>query len=340
MHGTSITRDNINNSKFNPYFTTFGKTIKSNVIVEALIKMGTSRVFRDSPYSYSLSYDLVMGDFIPVVITGKSEEEKSIPPFQLPILYINHKDEACVAIDLREYVSNVNESVKTYDELISCMSRPNNGYFLFRLANVMCSLAGGEYSKIPFRDGLKAFVFVFTSVIKNILSLDVEEEDRVRVCLGTYYYNLASKDNMHPTDLDRVTDIIKNNCYILKLDNGDIKQTVLALITENTAVSDEKLNSLSSLLDYISCFLVSDKQQKMKDAIIVNVLTNIWFGPGKNFAGISSIECLPLFLTMVESCYDDKSFKMSRLAGILSKDTRSVDKRNFVQTMSSNFKYN
>lgn len=338
-YSSSLNTEGLQDSRFNPYATTYGRFVNLGSTMSDLLKFHTTEVFRQDPYQYALSYDITMGDFIPVVITGKSDEERNIPPFALPLLYKNHKDDLCVAIDIREYVNKPSPSIKTYQDLMACVGRHSNVEFLFRLANCMCSLASGHYSDVPFRDAMRAYVFVYTTIIKNIINLDVEEEDRVRVCLGTFFYNIANKNTMDPSEIDRAADVIRSNCFILKLDHKEIKEIILALVTENTAVADHKIITMAVLLDYISCFLSSDKQKKMTDAVIVNVLTNIWIGPGKNFAGITSIECLPVFLTLCESCYGDKTFKFSRLAGILSKDTRSVDKKNFTSTMATNFKY-
>lgn len=328
-------RDRMNKSFVNPYKTTYGETINLGNLKEELFKLVASF----SREKNDLSYGMKFKRHTPIVITGKNSIEESLPPFQLPYAFtLNDVD--YIAIDIREYVnSSIKKSnVETYADLVQFIPRIENLKTLCRMATMMSYLADGDIDSFPVDYAITAYVNLFTTITKGIVSLSFPEEIDMKALVGMFVYFLiypGRPDEVKPEVIIRKLNRLIN-LGLLKEDS--LKELLAGFIQATINFTDDNFRRFRTLLKTSSEFLPTDKKKFFEPAIFINRIQNLWFGPGKSQSIVTGFECLPVLLAVFESAVASNTFKNSRLTSILLMN-KSLNHKDFVKYMEREFNY-
>lgn len=323
-------------SLFDPYETTYGKMVNISGVRTQLSKLMLTG--DDRTYGLDFGYDIEA-----VIITGKSKEEEDISPFELPVISKTGSGKYIIGIDLREYVNNSIKSkdILTYDDLLSCMPRHDGPKILFRMASVMSALLSGDLGKLPKDDFMACYTCLFTTVINSIVRLEPNDELGCKVILALWSYLLASDVDFNDIDIVMITRMIVNKMRLSSTTktNDWIKDLVfrLSLAINNLAV--EEVKTVNGLCKVMSSVYSPDIAKFFNASVFSNQLKNSWFGPGKQLAAISSLECIPVFVGITEGALGITTFKSSRLTQMLNKHGRIINSNEYVKRMERNFPY-
>lgn len=321
---------------YDPYKTTYGKMINVDGVRRSLAEL----VIRGDDRTYGINFD---NDTEVVIITGKNKEEESIPPFELPIPFKTGGNKNFIGIDLREYMSNTvkNVDILSYTDLLGCMPRHDNSKILFRMASVMSTIMNGELGKIPKDDFIAVYVCLYATIIGSVVKLEPNDELACKVILGLWAYLLCCTDDISTVDINMVTRMIINKLRI-STNSKTIdwcKEIVfrVSIAINNLQVSE--LRSVEGFCKVISTVFTEDVAKFFNAALFSNQLKNVWYGPGKAFAAISSMECIPVFIGITEGALGVTTFKSSRLTQMLNKYSRVINSSEYIKKCERNFPY-
>lgn len=330
--------DRIYKSFINPYQTQYGKLISTSTLEKELNLLVISFKSVDKR---DLSYGVNLKNFIPIIITGKNSEERSISPFIFPYTFKDGNGRFYIAIDVREYVAvkSLRPELSTYEDLVSCISRIDNLNMLLRLSKIMSEFYNGTFNTVPYDDTLYLYSSLFVTNINNIVKLTPVEELEIRTISALQAHQLLRETPIEKTDENM---IIHKLMKVLKINTKDIdsvKSVLCEYTYDNYNLTDDESRKLTNLLKICGEYVPDDKGRFFTPSIFINQLQNMWFGPCKQSAVLVAFECLPMFLALVEAAMKNSTFKASRLTAILNRFTRVVKFENFIRTLNINFDY-
>lgn len=331
---TGIIMDN----NINPYGTSFARLLPMDGLCKSLIKFCVSK-----GDILKLTYGIDLGNnCVALIITGKNQEEKDIPPFDLPFMFKAVSGDIVIAIDLREYVNNnVHDDMESYNELLACVPRHENLKILCRIAKAMAVMVDGDLGTLPKDNLMTCYVSILATVMNNLVRLTVGDYVALKALLGTHFYLMFNRVNPDDVDTMLLTKTIQTRLKIgsNKEVQNDIKQIILEALIRCNSKPIDQVYSLEGLVQLATAVFSPDIAKFFNVQIINNQLKNLWYGPGKMLAAVSITENIPVLLGLSEAGLGMTSFKSSRLSNLLHKDKSLIDKAEFLKKCELNLKY-
>lgn len=330
--------DRIYKGFINPYQTTFGKLISTSSLEKELNLLVIS--FKEVNKT-DLSYGIKFNNLIPIIITGKTNEERNISPFIFPYTFKDGNGRFFIAIDVREYVNvkSLTPEMKNYDELVSAIGRIDNLAMLLRLSKIMSEFYNGTFNTVPYDDTLYLYSSLFVTNINNIAKLTPIEELEIRTLSSLHAHQLLRETPMEKNDEMLLTTKIMKILRINHKDLDSVKGVLCEYMYFNYNKTEEESRKLNSLLEIAGDYVPDDKRKFFSSPIFINQLQNMWYGPCKQSAVLVAFECLPMFIALVEAAMKNTTFKASRLTAILNRFTKVVKFDNYIRTLNINFDY-
>lgn len=292
-----------------PYDTSYGKVLNVSPVIKALMVYGAS--------STNLNYELVENTGIKLMfITGYNQDEKDLPVFDHPVIFKDHRNHLVIASDLRKYVRPDKEQPLNIKDIIKDTNNIN--FILIR------TLATQEFLSNDvgtFREIYKGISTALAMVISSIITVSVplNPVEKVYVEIVTSFY--ANRLFSNTDDMDDLKDAVYARVTNSKLSIPITHNTIVTVMSQ----CNLNANTIEDLIINIKSVLPVEKANLVSTDLLINSMSNLWFGPGGTEAMIIALEHMPTWIALVYSCVTDNTFKRSRLAMMLERSKRNIN---------------
>lgn len=307
-----------------PYETTYGEMINTNKIVKELVKYIATTQNRNLNYEYENTNDTNV-----VFILGVDEEERTLPLWEHPLVFKDLNNQNTIAVDLRKFMKKVTEQPLTIAESIKDPSSVN---FLVARTLLTMDYCDGNFGLFRSfnKTSVTSFSYVLSYMINSIVGLNPVEKVHVEIALAHYM-------NMLLSDSENKEDIIHS--VVAKISNMKLSVPANKKSIENIVKKlDHDACDINGLLNNIRAVLPDEKKELVDANTLINVISNIWYGPGNAETVVISIEHMPTWIALTYVNVADKSFKRTRLATMLDKHSRQLDAKQFEKDFSNYMK--
>lgn len=306
-----------------PYETSYGKLInKARLIKEVRDYVLTS----SNPLNYEYKTN---NDSEIAFITGCIKEEENLPLFDHPLIFKNIKDTDVVAVDLRKFLKNEKEQPLELQSIV----RDGAGYSFSVLRGLLTAdFLAHEYGNLRQCYGSisMALAHLVSSLIDHTIKLNPEEKLYVEVGVAFYanllFIDAKDFDDLKPNLIARVS----NFRYSLA-----VTKTIVNKILENVGNVDQDINGLLTVIKQV---LPEEKSTLVNDTVLVNLLSNVWYGPGGTETVVIGLEHMPTWIAVVFVSLAEMSYKRSRLSTTFNKYSKSIDPKDFVKNIENYIK--
>jgi len=301
----------------NPYKTSFGSLINIEPVEEAIVKALVHS-------SGNLNYEYACEDEGTLsFITGKDEYEKELPVWTHPITLKDHKGNENTVIDLRSYVKPT-ESFTNLSDIVKNKSGYN---FTVLRALLTYQYQNGNYGvmRTDEKTIVNAFSYWIADSLNSGIMLNPIEKLGVEIAAAHFYLAMLSREG----EIDN--DLILNKISKLKLSIPINLKTVIS----NTKDFKTDLKTIDDLVENIKIAIGGAKTGMVDTNILVNVISNSWFGPGGSETIIISIENPATWISMLYSAANDNTYKRTRLATIVNKYKSKLKLKDFIKNTTN-----
>lgn len=306
--------------QYDPYSTSYGSILNTDKVKKELQKYLITTPLRNLNYEYITNKDIKL-----VIITGCVLEEKELPIWDMPLLIEDIKGNKHICVDLRKYVKTVDQQPLKVSEIFKDKSACT---FILSAALFMADLAADEFAEYRkhFNTITLAYSFLISYLVDVVIKLNPVEKVETEIMIA-YLANLMLSPS--PKDEEYVPAIIARLStakFSLPVNKKTI-ENVVKLYVPNKVVT------IKDLVNGIKMTLPQEKGDLITDGILINTMSNIWYGPGSNETLLMGAECMGIWMALVYSALSDQTYKRSRLATILDKFSRNLNSKDFVKAM-------
>lgn len=300
----------------NPYDTSYGKLINTKQVREKLLKYLVDADRRSLSYEYKSNQDVDT-----VFIIGYNEAEHDLPIFNQPIVIQDARNNNIVAVDLRKYVNKCKEQPYQLSEVIKDKASCD---FLIAAGLTIADFTNenyGEYRPM-YKPMTQSLGFLFSSIVDRVIKLSIEEIVDVEI-IATYYANLLLSANWKGLQ-DSIVARMSNSKFTV----APNKKNLLAIV-ENSKFVPNELN-VTALVENIKYVLPDYKAELISEGVIINLISNMWFGPGGDETVIMGLECMPLWNAFIYSVASNSIYKRTRMNSLLDRYSKQLGIKEFV----------
>lgn len=303
------------------YSTSYGKLLNISKAQSELKKFIITSPNKNLNYEYRCNPTSRL-----VVISGSTLEEKELTIFNFPLMFKDIKDENVIAVDVRKYVKPTNDYPLNLSEIVKDKAGFN---FLINTALIMSDFNNqdfGEYRKLY--ESITASYALFVSYVVNFLiPLNPLEKLYVETAV-CYYANVL----LTPCNIQELSEY--NGSIIARISHTKLSlplnKKTIDEITPKLPITDA---SITTLINVIKSVLPEEKAELIEEAPFINHMSNMWYGPGGNEALIIGLDNIAVWISLVNSCLSDTTYKKSRFSNILEKHSRNIDAKNFIKNI-------
>lgn len=304
-----------------PYSTSYGRLLNKDRITKELTKFLITTQHRNLNYEFSNGEN---NDIFYII--GLDQNEQDLPIFNQPMVFTDMKNFIHIAVDLRKYVKPVKEQPlnleEIYKDAASCK-------FLINSSLIMSDFLGenyGDYKKVTVSVTM-AYAILVSHIVDMIIKLNPLEKYDVEIA-AAYFANLLLIPSLKIEEYrDAIIARLSNARFSLPANKKHI-----ASVIEN--LEQNEINySIDGLIRIIQSVLPEEKSDLLNESIFLNMLSNLWFGPGTNETIVMALESMPLWIALVYCCVDDVTYKRSKLSTIFDKYSKNIDSKEFVKSM-------
>jgi hypothetical protein len=267
--------------------------------------------------STNLNYELAenTGNKL-MFITGYNKDEKDLPVFDHPLIFKDHRNNLVIASDLRKYVRPDKEQALNIKDITKDTNNVN--FILIRTLATQEFLSGdvGTFREI-YKGITTALAMVISNIITVSLPLNPVEKVYIEIVISFYANRLFSNTN----NMDELKDAVYARITNSKLSIPVNHNTVVTVMSG----CNLNANTIEDLITNIKTVLPAEKANLVSTELLINSMSNLWFGPGGTEAMIIALEHMPTWIALVYSCISDNTFKRSRLAMLLDKSKRNIN---------------
>lgn len=292
-----------------PYQTSYGKFINIEGLKKDLVKYV---ITNNSNLNYEYLSD---GNTSLVFITGYNVEEKELPLFEHPVVIEDIKGDKIVCVDVRKYVRQHNEQALYLRDIVKDKSSLN--YLVIR-AIAMCDYINGDFGTYRpiYKNIALGYAVVVSNIINAIVGLNPIEKVNVELAIAFHFNTLITDSDVNG----------KDGAILSRLEQTKFS---LPVSKKQIAITIEKLNSddrsISGLITKVKEVLPEEKSSLITQGVLVNLLSNVWYGAGGSESVLMGLEHVPSWIALMYSATVDKTYKRSRLASILEMSARKLD---------------
>lgn len=287
----------------------FNKKYLKHIPIDNIKGKILSYILKDDRLSYE-----VMGknrDFI--FITGYNQEERELPVFEHPIVLDGLMGKHYIAVDLRKYMKSLKEKPTL---LIPELSNVSYGKFCITRAILTDMMLEDKTSLMLVQEPISIlFGMVVATYIESIVALTPREKVLVEAISFMYasslYIESYSKEE-------------KKNYFKAKFKNLKMSLPILNEMYDEIFSVNLDANKFEHLFENIG-FILGTKKQVLSLPSFINMISNLWYGPGQVETTLLSLEDLPTMIALYMAALSDTSLKKSRISVILDRYRRKVD---------------
>ena len=314
-----------------PYQTSYGSLLK----IDKIEKMVTEYLISTTSINLNYEYAETMNVGL-VFITGFDLAEQNIPAFDHPLV-INKSNRTIVVTDVRKYISKVEKQPISLQEVARDMG---NLKFCILRSIATADLLNEEYSKYKTYSRAigSGFGFFIGHVVDSMVRLNPLEKVNVEITAAYYMLHslFDSKEFDNPEKYNYIRSSIK---AILSRCKYSIPMQMAAIEAVVDKLADLKYGgNIDTLLSYIVEQLDNGKDKVINKQVLINAVSNMWFGHGGSETILISLEHLPTWVSLLYTVEANTMFKKTRLATILSKHATQIGLKDYVGLVEKDLK--
>lgn len=299
------------------YETTYGKVINKNRIVKEI---------RDYVLQENLAFNYEYQDTPNaklVLITGYNKEEKDLTIFDHPLIFQGLKDEYFVAVDVRKFLKiDSEEQPMRLEEYVK-----DQAGFDFSILRGLLTIDFINHDYGNLRQIYGGISLSYAGVITTLLNIYIKlnPDEKVMVELACAYFSSCLFHDLNDVDdnLSNILARVSNYKY-----SGPLTKNTVFKTLESVSIKDQTIYSLISCIQQV---LPEEKANILNDSILVNLLSNIWYGPGGNESLIIGLEHLPTWIAVVYVSIANMTYKRARLSNMLNMYSKQIDNKGYIK---------
>jgi len=290
------------------YKTSMGSAINMLPIIKKIADY-LVKTNGDLNYEYADTKDTGL-----VFITGINDDEKELPVWDHPIIMEDVRGKTIIVSDIRKYVKP-EEGMDTLEKHIK--DQTGFTFCIIRALITLDFITGnlGELRNIE-RNVTSGFVGWVSDSIASKTYLNPGEKTLMDIAIAHYLLILMNGNDVDRLDIDTIISKIANTKLSYPINRKLVEESVNKL--------KHKIDGINTLADNIE-ILINNGTTRVDSNVIVQVLSNSWFGHGGDRMAIIAIENVPTWISMLYINIIEKSFKRSRIAMIVQKNKRAID---------------
>lgn len=302
------------------YETTYGKIInKARIAKEIREYYVRSDVALNYEYNSGCSTGLCF-------ITGYSKEEQDLILFDHPVLFKDIKENWIVAVDLRKFVKSIKDDEQPISIQDVAKDQAGLDFSILRGLLVADFLDHNYGVARPLYQGMAVGYGCLLGKLLNIYTkLNPDEQVEVEIAAALFCSSLTVDMQDLDDTLLNIIARISNYKYSIGISKHTIEQIASKLYIKG--------QSLDDLLDLIKQVLPEEKAQLINDSVLINLLSNMWFGPGGNETLIVGLEHLPTWIATSYISLQHTSYKRARLSQFLNSISRQLDSKEYIKNI-------
>lgn len=314
----------------NPYHTSYGQLVKTKNIEEKILEYLIKTDY------INLNYEYISKDCKLVYITGFNDEERDIPNFDQPLI-LNHRGETTIVADLRPYVTKQ----QTQPANLASIAR-DSGNLKYCVLNtlIISDLISGNYGKYkPYNKAIgSSFGFFMGHVLDMIIRLNPIEKVNVEVT-AAYYMLHKLYDSSEFSNKDSYKYIKDSIMATLARCKYSIPLQMNAIEGIIGKIEDiEYTGTIDNLLQYLSRQLDNGKEKVLTKQVLINAVSNVWFGHGGSETVLIALEHVPTWMSLLYTIETNSMFKKTRLATIIHKHATQIGLKEYANLMDKDIK--
>lgn len=304
------------------YETTYGKLLNKGRLIKD-IKDYVLTADND------LAFELKTEDVKMAVLTGVFKEEKDLPLFEHPLIFDGIRNEKIVAVDLRKFVKEADEAPLSLREIVK-----DGAGFEFNVLRGLLTVDFLNHDYGSMRQCYAGIAMSYAATIATLLNVYVKlnPDEMIALEIGcAYFVNTLFVDEKDIVELsDNLIARVSNLRFSLPT-----TRTTVTKILENVQITSQDLEGLISVIKQV---LPEEKANIVNDTVIVNLLSNAWYGPGGSETLVIGLEHMPTWVAVAYASLGHMSYKKSRLTSIFTKYNKSIESKDFVKEIEHYFK--
>ena len=296
----------------NPYMTSYGKLINKDKIVKDINK------YLIVTNNTNFNYEYVNGEDCNIVfITGCEQDERDIPMWNQPMVCKTMRDDNMVVVDMRKYVKSVDSQPESLDSIIKDHA---GSRFLINSSIIISDFVSENYGEYRgcYNSAVVSYSLFISYIVDSIIKLNPVEKLDVEIALSYFANGLLTPGEDLIEYKDSIINRISNTKLSLPITKNNIKSIVDKLADMNISFD------IKGMVEVIRCVLGEDKGELITESLIVNMLSNMWYGPGSNETLVMALECMPMWIALVYGCLDDNTYKRTKLSMVLEKFNKNI----------------
>lgn len=315
----------------NSYHTSYGRLIKTKLIEEKLLEYLIKTDEENLNYEYSNNPGSKL-----IYITGCNSLEKEIPSFD-QVFITKHNNVDIIATDLRKYVAKQDTRALNLSDIAR-----DTGNMKYCILNslIVSDLLNENYIKYkPYSKTIaSSFGFFMGHIIDTIIRLNPIEKVAIEVTSAYYMlhklYDSSEFENKDSYKYikDNIIAILTRCKYSIPLQVSGI-EGILSKVEDITYTG-----TIDNLLEYLSKQLDNGKEKILNKAVLINAISNTWFGHGGSETILISLEHLPTWMSLLYTIETNSMFKKTRLATIIHKYNNQVGLKSYADLIEKDIK--
>lgn len=242
-------------------------------------------------------------------ITGRSVSENNIPVFNYPMLITNFRDKDFIACDVRTCYTT-NREGEFYLK--------NNVEYNFNLTNMLTNISWLSNFQSEMMYNLNFAGVIFATWLSSVMTRGyaLNPMERLKLTIFNYYYYcslfftepLLTEENKQKVALHTIKAF--KAPAVLVFD-------VFDSVTELTNIDD--------YCNFVKDKLLSDniRLQNFSKAMLLTYISSSWFGYNAKEMLAVSLEHPPTWISIVYAAINERSYKQSMIAKIVSENNRN-----------------
>lgn len=295
-----------------PYLTSYGMLVNTSKIRKELLSYLASTPLRNLNYEFQDYPNTKL-----VFITGCIQEEKDLVVFDHPVL-IEYKGKNYVVSDIRKYIKQLSDQPLNLTDSIRDLA---NATFVIDRALFLADFVDekiGQYRRF-YKSSITAYAEFMSYVANTAIPLTPTEFFAVKYVCAWFGYTLY----LDSEDVDAAYDQIEAFLNTIKVGvkaNKELAKTVMAAMKEIPYKP-----TIENLTDRIKAVMNPDKAKVISSNLLVNIISNMWYGHGGSETMVICLEHMPTWLSLIYVALNNNNFKKTRLATVLLKFNKDIN---------------
>ena len=307
-----------------PYETSYGKTLHKDRLMKEISLYYTANAEKNLNYEYNA--------FNVFFILGYDKEEENLPLFNHPLIIEDYRGNKFVGCDLRKYTKTKGEQPLNIADVISDRASAIN---LINSTLIINDFLLDNYSKYRsvFVPTCTAYAFLISYLVNTIIALNPLEKHEVELAAMFHANVLLIPDQPAKTDdhLDIIAARMQKSKLSLPVSRKGVDQVI--------ALCNSYDPTITALVQNIQAVLPPEKANLFNEALLINLLANMWYGHGASESLYMSLECMPMFMSLIYSALSDRTYKRSRISTLLDKYSKQINAKQFIVDMEHNLNH-